>query len=128
MSKSLPTQLTNPARFFLEPSSTLQRQYEALRAYFVEGLSSAEAASRFGYTPGSFRVLCHQFRHDTAPQFFATIAKGPQTSPKSDPLREQIIQLRKQNFSTCACGFRGFQPFARFIEPPAIESPNGRRL
>jgi transposase len=99
MSKSLPIQLTNPARFFLEPSSTLQRQYEALRAYFVEGLSSAEAASRFGYTPGSFRVLCHQFRHDTAPQFFATIAKGPQTSPKSDPLREQIIQLRKQNFS-----------------------------
>jgi Transposase DDE domain len=99
MSKSLPKQLTDPARFFLEPSSPTHRQYEALRAYFVEGLPSAEAAARFGYTPGSFRVLCHQFRHNTDPQFFAPVTKGPQTSPKSDPLRERIIQMRKQNFS-----------------------------
>ena len=35
--------------------------YEALRAYFVEDRSSAEAAKAFGYTPGSFRVLCHTF-------------------------------------------------------------------
>ena len=99
MSKSLPIQLTDPARFFLKPSSPTHRQYEALRAYFVEGLSSAEAATRFGYTPGSFRVLCHQFRHNTDPQFFAPVTKGPQTSPKSDPLRERIIRMRKQNFS-----------------------------
>jgi len=72
MSKSLPKQLTRPARFFLEPSSPTHRQYEALRAYFVEGLSSTEAAARFGYTPGSFRVLCHQFRHNPDPQFFAS--------------------------------------------------------
>ena len=39
-------------RFFLEPSNPTQRQYEALRAYFVEGVTSAEAATRFGYTPG----------------------------------------------------------------------------
>ena len=50
--------------FFLAPESHLQRQYEALRAFFVEQLPSVEAARRFGYTPGSFRVLCHQFRHD----------------------------------------------------------------
>jgi hypothetical protein len=95
----LPKQLTDPARFFLEPSIPTHRQYEALRAYFVEGLSSTEAAARYGYTPGSFRVLCHQFRHNPDPKFFAPVAKGPQTSPKSDPLREQIIRLRKQNFS-----------------------------
>ena len=46
--------------FFLAPESHLQRQYEALRAFFVEQLPSVEAARRFGYTPGSFRVLCHQ--------------------------------------------------------------------
>jgi hypothetical protein len=28
-----------------------------LRAYFVERLASAEAARRFGYSPGAFRVL-----------------------------------------------------------------------
>ena len=37
-------------------------QYEALRAFFIEGLPSAEAATRFGYTPGSFRVLVHHFQ------------------------------------------------------------------
>ncbi len=99
MSKSLPKQLTDPARFFLEPSNVRQRQYEALRAYFVEGISSTETAARFGYTPGSFRVLCHQFRHNPDRNFFTPVAKGPQTSPKSDPLRERIIELRKQNFS-----------------------------
>jgi MFS family permease len=36
----------------------LHRQYEALRAYFVDELPSKEVAERFGYAPGSFRVLC----------------------------------------------------------------------
>jgi hypothetical protein len=33
------------ARFFLQPANPTHRIYEALRAYFVEGLSSKEAAS-----------------------------------------------------------------------------------
>ncbi len=45
------------ARRFVEPSNSTHRQYEALRAFFVEEIPSAEAAARFGYTPGSFRVL-----------------------------------------------------------------------
>lgn len=44
------------SRVFLEPANPTQRQYEAFRAYFVEGIPSAEAAKRFGYTAGSFRV------------------------------------------------------------------------
>jgi len=51
------------ARLFLEPSNSTHRQYEALRAFFVDGIPSAEAAKRFGYTPGSFRVLVHEFRN-----------------------------------------------------------------
>jgi hypothetical protein len=57
MFTSKPKKLTDLARVFLEPSNSTHRQYEALRAFFVEGLPSAEAARRFGYTPGSFRVL-----------------------------------------------------------------------
>jgi hypothetical protein len=45
------------AAFFLSPEQPLHRQYEALRAYFVEQLPSAETAQRFRYSPGSFRVL-----------------------------------------------------------------------
>ena len=99
MPKSLPKELTNPIRFFLEPSNAVHRQYEALHAYFVEGLSATEAAARFGYTYGSFRVLCHQFRHNPDRQFFLTPSKGPQCAPKSDPVRQHIIALRKQNLS-----------------------------
>ena len=57
-------------RRFLEPSNSTHRQYEALRAFFVDGLPSAEAAARFGYTPGSFRVLVHQFRQQPTRDFF----------------------------------------------------------
>src|SRR5215467_9583191 len=91
--------LTNEARAFLEPKNATHRQYEALRAYFVEGLSSDEAAKRFGYTPGIFRVLCHQFRHNLDREFFLSPETGQKKSPKKDALREQIIALRKQNLS-----------------------------
>src|SRR3954451_21993870 len=45
------------ARFFLAPESPLQRQYEALRAYYVEQLPSHQVARRFRYTPGAFRTV-----------------------------------------------------------------------
>ena len=99
MSNALPERLTPLARAFLEPKSTTHRQYEALRAYFVEGLPSAEVARRFGYTPGSFRVLCSEFRKNPDRAFFLPPAKGPASAPRSDPLRERVIALRKQNLS-----------------------------
>ncbi len=86
------------ARRFLEPSSPAQRQYEALRAFFVEGLPSAEAAARFGYTPGSFRVLVHQFRSQPDRAFFAAARQG-RPPGKQERLRERVIALRKQNLS-----------------------------
>ena len=50
-------------------------------AYFVDGLPSHEAAARFGYTPGSFRILCHQFRRDPTRRFFEPSHKGPRPTP-----------------------------------------------
>jgi len=99
MSNSQGKKLTDLARRFLEPSNSTHRQYEALRAYFVEELSSAQAAARFGYTAGSFRVLCHQFRQDPHHLFFLPPSKGPQRAPKQEPVRDQVIALRKQNLS-----------------------------
>ena len=90
---------TDLARIFLEPTNSTHRQYEALRAYFVEGMPSAEAARRFGYSPGSFRVLCHQFRQDPHRPFFLAPGKGPKVAPKRDPARQEVIALRKQNLS-----------------------------
>ena len=87
------------ARLFLEPANATHRQYEALRAYFVDRLPSAEVARRFGYSPGSFRVLAHQFRQNPDRPFFLPPQKGPQASPKTDRVRDKVVALRKQNLS-----------------------------
>jgi len=93
--------LTDPARFFAVPGTPRQRQYEALRAFFLEKKPSAEAARDFGYSPGAFRVLCHQFRHDPdAREFFLVTAVGrPPGVRREDPVRQEVIALRKKNFS-----------------------------
>jgi hypothetical protein len=97
--KSSVVPLTALAKRFLEPSNATHRQYEALRAYFVQGLPSHEAAARFGYTPGSFRILCHQFRREPTRLFFLPSPKGPRPTPTRDRIRETIVGLRKQNLS-----------------------------
>lgn len=99
MALGAPKSLTSCRRFFLEPFSAKQRQYEALRAYFVEGAPSHEVAERFGYSPGSFRVLCHDFRRQPAPEFFVVGKRGPNTQPKKSRVRDLVTALRKQNHS-----------------------------
>src|SRR5258708_11526833 len=93
--------LTPLARFFLAPENPLHRQYEAYRAYFVEGSPSHEVARRFGYSPASFRVLCHQFRHDPDKQirFFHSVQHGPRFAPIRDRVRELVVAMRKRNLS-----------------------------
>jgi len=97
--------LTNLERPFLEPTTATHRQYEALRAYFVEQIPSPTVAASFGYTPGSFRVLCHQFRQNPRRPFFlpdrdvARRIRPPQQPTQTSRLRERVVELRKQNFS-----------------------------
>ena len=95
----LANSLTQEATFFLLPERPRQRQYEALRAYFVEGLPVKEVAARFGYTPGAFRVLCHHFRHAPQRAFFQETKLGPKYAPKRDDSRARVIELRKKNYS-----------------------------
>jgi transposase len=99
MYNSKAKKLTDLSRVFLQPTNSTHRQYEALRAFFVDGLPSKEAARRFGYTEGSFRVLVHEFRQNPKRQFFLAPSKGPQAAPKKDALRTMVIDMRKQNLS-----------------------------
>jgi hypothetical protein len=91
--------LTDLAQAFLTPTNSTHRQYEALRAFFVDQIPSREAARRFGYSPGSFRVLAHLFRQNPNRPFFLPPAKGPHHAPQSAPWRHKIVQARKQNLS-----------------------------
>jgi hypothetical protein len=103
MEYSTANQITTPGNqnFFLSPQFPMQRQYEALRAFLVEEEPSADVAHRFGYSPGAFRVLCHQFRHDPQKRasFFRQPQRGPQTSPARDRVRDLAVAMRKRNLS-----------------------------
>src|SRR6202166_1877105 len=94
-----PLSLTDCQRFFEQPTTARQRQYEALRAYFLEEVPSAEAAHSFGYSPGAFRVLCHAFRHGQLPDFFPSGHAVRREQPRKGRAHEQIVALRKRNYS-----------------------------
>ena len=94
-----PKSLSTCKRFFLHATSPKQRQYEALRAYYVDERPAAEAARDFGYSPGAFHVMCHHFRRQATPVFFASPRPGPRAQPQKSAARESIIALRKRNYS-----------------------------
>jgi len=94
-----PKEISECRHFFLEPGSPKHRMYEALRAYFVEGRPAADVARDFGYSVGSFHVLCHHFRRDPNPEFFVTPRHGPRSQPKKSAARTLIVELRKKNYS-----------------------------
>ena len=86
---------------FLKPATPPHRRYEALRAHFVDGVSAAEAAKRFGYSYGSFRNLCSEFRRnpDTA-LLFASRSTGPrpgQETPETRRRDDRVVELRRQS-------------------------------
>jgi len=85
------------AQVFLTPQNATQRQYEALRAYFVEQLPGPHVAQRYGYTVGSLHQLVHQFRRQPRRRFFVESAR-PGTKA-DNTIQQRIVQLRKQNQS-----------------------------
>jgi hypothetical protein len=54
---------TSCREFFSQPTQPYQRQYEALRAVFVEGHAQKQVAERFGFEYSSLRQLVYEFRH-----------------------------------------------------------------
>ena len=48
--------------FFLEPVATYHRQYEALRAFFIEGRRLHDIAQQFGDPETSLRSMVCRFR------------------------------------------------------------------
>jgi DNA-directed RNA polymerase specialized sigma24 family protein len=48
--------------FFSQPTNLYQRQYEALRAVFVEGRPPKDVAEQFGLACSSLRQLLYEFR------------------------------------------------------------------
>jgi transposase len=86
------------AAFFADPQQAAQRRYEALRAYFLEGCTAAQAAARFGYAKASVQAMVRDFRRgDRA--FFAQRRPGPRVAPAKQAARDQVLRLRAAGHS-----------------------------
>ncbi len=86
------------AEFFADPTDTAQRRYEALRAYFLEGATAAQAAARFGYAEASVQAMVRDFRRGDR-DFFARRRPGPATAPAKQAARAQVLRLRAAGHS-----------------------------
>jgi hypothetical protein len=90
------------AGFFTAPEQVNQRRYEALRAFFVEGLTHAQAGARFGYTRWAMVNLVREHRAGKLELFAPARKPGPRpgVAPAKDRARARVIELRRQGLST----------------------------
>lgn len=88
--------------FFLSTDNPKHRQYEALRAFFVDKMPAPQVAEAFGYTSNTFHVMCSNFRKKKLNKndFFKEASKGPKYGHKTDSAKKRVVSLRKQNLST----------------------------
>ena len=87
------------AEFFLQPSGSAQRRYEALRAYFVQEMPAAQVADQFGYSTASVHQMATLLRHGRL-SLFAEPKPGPKSPRKATgELRERVLVLRAAQHS-----------------------------
>jgi hypothetical protein len=87
--------------WFTSPSQVSHRRYEALRAFFTEGLTYEQAGARFGYTRWAMIDLVRQHRAGKLELFAAPKKPGPPPgiAPAKDRARGRVIELRRQGLS-----------------------------
>ena len=95
-----------PIEFFKKPILPDHRNYEALKAYYCDGLGSVETAEKFGLSPTYFKKLRHIFLQNLKSgvnPFFAKKKPGPKKRTTSNQIIEHIVSLRKQNYAIKRC-------------------------
>jgi hypothetical protein len=88
--------------WFTTPAQVNHRRYEALRAFFVDGLTYQQAADRFGYTRWAMVNLVREHRAGKLGLFAPPRKPGPPpgVAPAKQRVRGRVIQLRRQGLST----------------------------
>lgn len=93
-----------PTIFFAKPQNAVQKQYEALRAFYVEKCPGEEVAKRFGYTLSSFYSLARDFKKNLsqgkpAQFFFTPKTTGRKPKTETNKINQLIVALRKKYLS-----------------------------
>ena len=94
-----------PRDYFLQPNTITQKQYEALRSFFVDRLSAEEVAKKYLYTKSAFYSLVADFKKNLKElsvmndPFFQEKKKGRREKEEKEDLYNIIIEMRKKNSS-----------------------------
>ncbi len=92
----------NMKEYFSNPSTSFQKHYEALRAFYYDKLPAKEAAKKFNFSPRYFEKLRIEFsrklREEKNP-FFSHKKTGPKGRSTSVQTIERVVALRKKNHS-----------------------------
>jgi len=113
-----------PKEFFISPQNTIQKQYEALRAFYAEGCSAEEAARRFGYKITSFYSLTRDFKKNLALKsparfFFISRKAGRKPQDVTGEINRLIIALRKKYLSVpdikAVLNVQGYQVSEKYV-------------
>lgn len=94
----------DPEKYFLFPQSVPHTQFEALRAYYVDGLSAQEAAETFDYTRSAFYSLVRDFtkllrENPDEDPFFPERCAGRKPRDPTGVVDKLILSLRKKYLS-----------------------------
>lgn len=85
--------------FFINPQASKHRQYEALRAYVLEGTPARDVAKQFGFTEKSLYSLAHDLRVGKL-ELFPELPTGPKGRRITPYVRERLCAFRKQGLSS----------------------------
>ncbi len=88
----------DPVKFFSHPKTPGQKQYESLRAFYIDHVPGKEIVRRYGYTYAAFNSLKQRFKNGEIP-FFITPPPGPKGPRMSAEVRANIIEYRKKGVS-----------------------------
>ena len=97
-------------KHFLVPRGVLHRQYEVLRARFVEKLAPETIAQRFGLSAGYVKNLVSDFRKNPDKAFFLPDPRGRKTITSTKDRDARIVALTNREQAVCTRDSRSTHP------------------
>ena len=90
--------------FFLQPEAAVHKRYEALRSFYVEGMTAQEVSAKFGYTVSTVYALARDFKillgsKQPSSSFFIRPQPGRKQKSLDRGTGQLIVELRKKNLS-----------------------------
>jgi predicted DNA-binding protein YlxM (UPF0122 family) len=99
------TNLSHSAiEYFTSRANAYHRQYDAMKAYFIDRLPAAEVAEKFGYSVNTVYSMARDFKSSLSEYpledpFFKPVSLGRKPLEVMDEVKDVIISLRKASVS-----------------------------